>query len=101
MSPRRSRSGGRRRQNAGQPVVEVVAEAAPADVALQIAQRHRDDAHAHRDLARAPDPPQPPGLEHAQQLRLQVERQLPDLVEHQRPARRLLEPAGPARRPRP
>ena len=41
-------------------------------------------------------PAQPPGLQHAQQLRLQLQRQLADLVEDQRAARRLLEPPGPA-----
>jgi two-component system nitrogen regulation response regulator GlnG len=65
----------------GQPVVEVVAEAAAADVAVEIAQRHGHDAHAHRHLAGAPDPAQAPGLEHAQQLRLQIERQLADFVQ--------------------
>ena len=56
------------------PIVEITPERAPADVTLQIAQRHRDHAHAHGDLARPAHAPQPPGLQHAQQLRLQIQR---------------------------
>ena len=99
MSPRRSRSGGsaqRRTPPAGSRGRR------GSCAALTSACRSRSviatTRTRTRDLAGAADPPQPPGLQHAQQLRLQVQRQLADLVEHQRAARRLLEPAGPPRR---
>ncbi len=97
MSPRRSRKGGSAQAQPGQAVVEVRPERPSLHLALQVAQRHGDDPRAHRDLARAADAPQSPRLQHAQQLGLQVQRQLADLVQDQRPAGRLLEPAGPSR----
>jgi hypothetical protein len=65
--------GGEAQAEPGQPVVEVVAEAAPADITVQVAQRHRDDAHADADLTGAAHATQPARLEHPQQLGLQVE----------------------------
>ena len=99
MSPRRSRSGGRRDADARQPVVEIGAEGPP----LRPPPRDRAGSSATTRAraaisAGAAHPPQPPRLEHAQQLGLQIERQLADLVEEQRAARGLLEPAGAPRR---
>ena len=80
-----------------QPVVEIDAEgraAGPRPRGRAASSPPR--APRTGELAGAADAPQPPGLQHAQQLRLQVERQLADLVEDQRAARRLLEPARAA-----
>ena len=55
--------------------------------------RRGDDPHVDRTLAGAADAPHLPGLEHAQEVRLQLERQLAELVEEQRPAVRLHEVA--------
>ena len=49
--------------------------------------------HVDGTLAGAADAPHLPGLEHAQEVRLQLERQLSELVEEQRPAVRLHEVA--------
>ena len=87
-----------RRQGDGEdvePVVEILAKRAIADLALEIAVRRRDhpDVDLHRvgpahalELAL---------LQHAQELDLDLERHVADLVEEQRPAVRQLEAARP------
>ena len=98
MSSRRSRSGGSCDREHGEPVVEILAEAAVVDLAAQIAVRRGDDAHVDRDARRRRRRRRTsPRLEHAQELGLQVERQLADLVEEQRAAVGLLERAGAPR----
>jgi hypothetical protein len=78
-----------RRQHQGdhrQAVVEILAEAAPLDLPGQRAVGGGHDAHVHHPgLVRA-QPPHLAALQHAQQLRLQLEGQLADLVEEQGPA---------------
>ena len=67
-------------------VVEVLAEAPAADVLGEVAVGGRDHAHVDLDRPRAAQPLELPGLEHAQQLGLHLERQLADLVEEERRA---------------
>jgi len=60
-----------------------------------------DDAHVEGHVAVAAHALDLPGLERAQQQRLQLERQLPHLVEEERAAAGALQRAGPrAIRPR-
>ena len=67
----------------------------------EIAVGGRDDAHVDLDRPRASEPLELAGFQHAQQLRLQVQRQLADLVEKERRAVRDLEsPDLPRQRPR-
>ena len=67
----------------GEAVVEVAAEAPLADLFAEVAIRRRDDAHVHLDRPRAAEALELAGLEDAQELRLQLERQLADLVEEE------------------
>ena len=84
-----------------QPVVEIVAESTLPDFFRQIAIGGRDHAHVDVDGARAPQALELPFLQHAQQLRLQLDWQVANLVEEQRPAVSELESPGLARmRPR-
>ena len=80
-----------------QTVVEILTEGPPPRFAFQIAQRHGDDPHPDVDLAPPPHAAEPSGLQHPQQLRLQIEGQLADLVEDQRAPRGFLEPTRAAR----
>jgi hypothetical protein len=70
----------------GEPVIEIGAELAGVDLRAQVAVRGRDDADVHRRRLVGADAADLAALERAQQLRLEVERQLADLVEKQRPA---------------
>src|SRR5690606_21129580 len=70
----------------GQPVVEVLAEARPGDLLLQVAMGGGDDAHVHALFALAADARDDAFLQCAQQFRLQRQRQLADFVEEQRAA---------------
>ena len=81
-------------------VVEILAERLRLDHRRQIAMRGRDDADvdAHRPLAA--DAHDLAVLDDAQQPHLRGQRQLADLVEEQRAAVGLFEPALAARRPR-
>ena len=69
-----------------QPVVEVLAEAALADLVLELAVGRGDQPHVHLDRPVAADALELALLEHPQELRLQVQRQLADLVEEERAA---------------
>ena len=100
MSSRRSRSGGFDDREHVQPVVEVAAELLVGDHRDEVAvrRRHQPDVDANR-----------PGaaealelllLQHAQQLGLQLQRNVADLVEEQRAAVRQLEAADAAGRSR-
>src|SRR6185437_15836079 len=75
----------------GEPVVEILTEPPGVHVADQIPVGRRDQPDVHRQLPRASEAPERLGLEHFQQLRLQLARQIPDLVQKQRPAIRQLE----------
>ena len=76
-----------------QAVVEIAPEAPAPHLLGQIAVGRRDDADVDVDRARTAEAFDLPFLEHAQQPRLQLERQLADLVEEDRAAVRQLEPA--------
>ena len=68
-----------------QPVVEVLAEFPFCDQLLQIRIRRGDDTHVHGEGGRLAERVDLAGFEEAQQLGLQVETELADLVEEQRP----------------
>ena len=93
MSPGRSRSGGTSSGDDGEAIVEILAKAPVGDGARQIAVGGGDDAHVDLALLIAAERPHAPLLQHAQQARLQIERQVADLVEEQRAAVRLFEEA--------
>ena len=68
-----------------QPVEQVLAERCPRAIALlEVAVRGGDDRAFDGDRRRAAEPLDLPLFEHAQQLDLDVERQLADLVEEDR-----------------
>ena len=77
--------------------VEILAELALLHLALQVLLGRRDDADVDLDGAVAADAPDLALLEHAQELGLQVERQLAELVEEDGAAVRQLERALPRR----
>ena len=75
-------------------MVEVGAKAALLHFAAQVAVGGRDDPAARGASLRLADPLVLAVFQHAQQLRLQVERQLADLIEQQRAVGRILEITG-------
>ena len=96
----RSRSGGSSEPRGAEPERQVAAEPAGLDLAREIAVRRGDDPQVGRARGRLADPHALAGLEHAQQLGLDRQRQLADLVEEQRAAvRRLEQPAFAATAP--
>src|SRR5437016_5657698 len=80
-----------------QPVVQVGAKLSRLDQLLERTVRRGDDPDVAPDRLRAADPLELLLLEHAQELRLEVERQVTDLVEEQGAAVRELETADPSR----
>src|SRR5205085_3100424 len=78
-------------RNDAQSIVEVLPEMARRRVGGEVAVGGGDDADVDLDLARAADALELLLLQHAQQLRLEVEPHLADLVEEQRAAMRPLE----------
>ena len=94
-SSRRLRSGGMWIEQHVDAVEEVLAEAARLHVGGEVAVRRGDDAHVDLDVLRVAEAPDVLLLQHAQELHLQVERQLADLVEEERAAVGLLEEAAP------
>jgi hypothetical protein len=82
MSSGRSRRHGELHD--GEPVVQILAEAARADLLAEIAVGRRDDADLHAARLRLTDRAHLAGLERAQERRLGVEGQLADLVEEER-----------------
>ena len=77
-----------------EPVEQVTPEVAARHLDRQVAVRRRDQPHVHRQLALAAEPHDRALLQGAQQLGLHQQRQLADLVEKDRAAVGLLEPAG-------
>ena len=73
--------GRQRRHEHGEAEVEVGAEAARVDLGLEVAVGGGDDAHVDGQAARRADALHLAALEHAQELRLQLEGELADLVE--------------------
>ena len=82
-----------------QAVIEVLAEAAFRDLALEVAAGGGDDAHVDRHLLRAAEAQELLLDQHAQHLALRLERHVGDLVDVERAAVRLFERADLARRP--
>src|SRR5213082_2007356 len=85
--------------------VEILAEAPRLDLLLQVPVGSADHPHVDGDLALASEPAQPLLLEDPEELRLQLDGDLPDLVEEERAAVGQLpgaEPAliGPVKAPR-
>src|SRR6185503_18901082 len=76
-----------------EPVVEILAEAAPGDLLLQVAVGRGDDAHVDVLRRRGADRADLPLLERAEELRLERRRRLRDLVEEERAPVRDLEEA--------
>ena len=93
----RSRSGGQTDVHDVEPVVEILAEAAALDLVLEDAVRRGDDADVDLLGLAVADAEDDALLERAQQLHLEVERQLADLVEEERALVGRLELAGPRR----
>ena len=93
-----------RRQTHGkhvQPIVQVVAKSAVRDSFLEIAVRRGDDADVDLSRARSAEALELTLLQDAQKLGLQIERQVANLVEEQRPAMGQLRTCpGAAQRPR-
>src|SRR5689334_6334777 len=80
-----------------EPVEEILAEPAFTNVGVEIPIRRSDDAYVDPDRLDAADPLELLLLQCAQELHLHARRDLPDLVEEQRPAVSELEPPGFAR----
>jgi hypothetical protein len=76
-----------------QTVVKVLPEAARPDRLVEVLVRRRDDPRLDRPRAALADPLELPLLEDAQELDLQVERDVPDLVEEDRAPAREIEAA--------
>jgi hypothetical protein len=74
-------------------VVEVAAERPRGNRRLEVAVGRGDDAHVGANRGRSADPLELALLQHAQEGHLGLERQLSDLVEEERPARRHFEAA--------
>ena len=77
-----------------EPVVQVATETTLTDFLGQVAIGRRNDADVDVDGARAAEPFDLALLQHAEQLGLELERQLPDLVEEDRSAVGELETAN-------
>jgi hypothetical protein len=77
-----------------QPVVEIDAEAAGLGLAAEVAVGRGDDARPRHPGLRLADALVFAVFQHAQQLRLELERQFADLVEEQRALGGVLEVAG-------
>ncbi len=80
--------------NHPQPVEQVGAEAPLLDLVAQRSVGRRDDPHVDRDRLRAADRKHRAFLQHAQQLRLHLRRELGDLVQEERAAAGQPEVAG-------
>ena len=93
MSSRRSRKAGVSQADDVEPVVQVFAEPAGADQGLEVLVGRGQDPDVDRDRLRAADPLERHLLEHAEQLGLDLEVDVADLVEEERAAVGLLEPA--------
>ena len=80
-----------------EPVVEILAELSARNAILKILVRSRDHPDIDANRCLAADPIKLPFSQHAQQPRLQGSRHVADLIEEQRAAIRLLEPAATLR----
>jgi hypothetical protein len=93
-SSRRSRSGGQLHPHDGEAVVQIEPEALVVDLAAQVAVGGGHDAHVDLACLGRPDAAHLALAQHAQQLGLQVERELAELVEEDGAAVGALEGAG-------
>src|SRR5438477_12025214 len=78
-----------------EPVVEIGAETLRADLASQVAIRRRHNADVDWDRRHSADALHLAAFKHAEQLGLQIDRELADLVEQYAAARRGFEAAAP------
>ena len=95
MSSRRSRSGGTVIGKHVQPIEEILAELLFVDERGEIAIGRGNQPRVGAQRARAAETLELALLQHAQQLGLQLQRDLADLVEKHRAAVGQLEPADP------
>ena len=93
----RSRSGGQPEVHDVEAVVEILAEAAGADLLLEVAVGRGDDADVDLLGLAVADAEDDALLQRAEELHLEVQRQLADLVEEERALVGRLELAGPRR----
>src|SRR5205085_748217 len=78
----------------GEAMVEVEPKAADLDLVIEIAVCRRDEPRRHIDLLIAPEPPDLPPIEHAEEARLGLQGQLANLVEEDGPVLGGLERTG-------
>ena len=76
-------------------MVEVLPQAARRDLLREAPVGRGDEPHVAPDLPLSPDPAERVAFEHPEELRLDLARELGDLVEEQGPARRELEEPVP------
>jgi len=76
-----------------QPKQQILPESTAADFVDEVRVARGQDAHVHVTRARRSDALEISGLEHAQELRLKIERHVRDLVEEQCPTVGELEPS--------
>src|SRR5439155_6507253 len=78
----------------GQPIIEILAELLLRDPRLQIAMSRGDDPRVEARRRVRAQTPELPRLERAQQLRLELERELADFVDEEGAAVGLFEQPG-------
>ena len=71
-----------------QSVEQVIAERAPLDGILQVGVGQRNQPRVNFDRFASPEPFELAILDHAQQFRLRIHRQVRDFIQHQRAAMR-------------
>ena len=78
-----------------QAVVQILTEAPCVRLFSQLAVRRRDHADVDSTSPLIPDPFEFTLLQHTEQFRLQIEWDLPDLIQEQRPSIGQFEPTSP------
>src|SRR3989339_2197903 len=71
-------------------IIEVIAKSPLCHEFFEIPVCRGKDPHIHLDIPRAPEWLDLPFLQHPEKLRLQVDREIPDLIQEKRAAVRLL-----------
>ena len=82
--PRAVPDRGEHERHHAEPVVQIFAEASGLDFGLQLLVGGRDQTHVHRDFSGAAKAPEGLGLEHLEELGLQLRREVADLIEEDR-----------------
>src|SRR5207237_927738 len=67
----------------GEPIVEILAERAGLDQRAQVAMRRRDDSNVHAAHLGLAEAANFVSLEHAEELRLKLHRQIPDFIDEE------------------